>query len=179
MGTDKIVIISAWIHLPGADTYPTSLLTCLFPPPQNHSSPRSLHPQLPTRPKQFQPSSSLSLTKPNLEIRLPPHDMQLAPTFPIQVLVHELQIVPPEHLCQYQVDLHYREAGKLASLRQRVISLQNGIGEKALISVFCFCLRNCFGLSEEMKDEKTLMRKSLTCGPDSLSGPARTADSLP
>ena len=48
-----------------------------------------------------------SLTKSNPQVRLPPHNVHVTLPLPIQVLIHELQIEPPEHLRQGQVDLHH------------------------------------------------------------------------
>ena len=144
-----------------------------FPPsPKLFFSPFTSSPAFHLPKARFHPSRSLSLTKPNPEIRLPPHDMHLAPTFPVQVLVHKLQIVPPEHLRQYQVDLHHREAGKLASPRQRVISLQDWMGRKAFISISRFRLCDCFGLFGEMKDKKALDEETTYLRPRHPLGPS-------
>ncbi len=48
--------------------------------------------------------------KSDIQIWLPPHDMHLTLALPVQALIHELQIVLPEHLGQDQVDLHHRKA---------------------------------------------------------------------
>lgn len=48
--------------------------------------------------------------KPNPQLRLPPHNMHMALTFPVEILVHEFQIVAVQDLGEDEGDFEFGEA---------------------------------------------------------------------